>query len=182
MREVVFTYGRFNPPTRGHEMMIQSMINRGKNTFVVVSHTHNKKKNPLNPNDKIDTLKKMFPTGVQFDHSSKERQLPRIIGELREKYDILTMVVGSNRKESFQRAFKDIDRFVVAGGNRTNNESNISGIKATYVREAAVKGNKDRFKRLMSDKLKNDDLERLSKSIYDTLTDTTKNMRKVLKK
>ena len=179
MKEVVFTYGRFNPPTRGHEMMIQKMKGIGKDTLVVVSHTQNKKKNPLNPDEKLSILRKMFPN-VMFDQSSKERQLGAIIGELKNKYNRLTMVVGSNRVNSFSRAFKDVDRFVVAGGERTDNETNISGIKATFARNAAVKGQKDRFKTLMSNKLDNDDLSRIARSIHDTLTETTKRARKVI--
>ena len=180
MKEVVFTYGRFNPPTRGHEMMIQKMKDLGKDTLVVVSHTQNKKKNPLNPSEKIMVLKKMFPRDIMFDQSSKDRQLVSIIRELKDKYNNLTMVVGSNRLDSFTRAFKDVNKFIVAGDDRTNNETNISGIKATFARNAAMKGQKNRFKSLMSNKLDNDDLDRIAKSIHDILSETTKRVRKVI--
>ena len=54
---VVFTFGRFNPPTVGHEkliMAVQSVArSKGADFFVYPSHSQDPKKNPLNQTTKI---------------------------------------------------------------------------------------------------------------------------------
>ena len=44
MESVVFTYGRFNPPHKGHRLMIKYMIETARKTnkkpVIVVSHSY----------------------------------------------------------------------------------------------------------------------------------------------
>ena len=46
---VVFTFGRFNPPTTGHEKLIQKVakVARGDDFYIFPSHSQNPKKDPL---------------------------------------------------------------------------------------------------------------------------------------
>jgi len=57
---VVFTYGRFNPPHKGHKMMIERIVKLAKKLnkkpVVVVSHSTGTEKNPMNVNEKIKIL------------------------------------------------------------------------------------------------------------------------------
>ena len=60
----VFTFGRFNPPTVGHEKLITAVQNvsrtSGGDFFVYPSHSQDSKKNPLDQSTKIRYMKKMF--------------------------------------------------------------------------------------------------------------------------
>src|SRR6056300_2024472 len=72
--DVVFTYGRFNPPHLGHKMMIEEIINKARKMkkipVVIVSHTTGNPRNPLSVNNKLRILRHWFPE-VTFLSSSK---------------------------------------------------------------------------------------------------------------
>ena len=62
-KTVYFTLGRLNPPTRGHEMLLDKLAAAaGKNPYrIYLSKSNDPKKNPLSYNDKIKFSRKMFP-------------------------------------------------------------------------------------------------------------------------
>lgn len=51
MKTAVFAFGRFNPPTIGHEKLINAVIavtqREGGTAFIYGSHTQDSRKNPL---------------------------------------------------------------------------------------------------------------------------------------
>ena len=62
----VFTFGRFNPPTIGHEKVMEALAaeqkkNAGSMMYVYASQSQNAKKDPLPYAKKIAYMKKMFP-------------------------------------------------------------------------------------------------------------------------
>ena len=61
---VVFAFGRMNPPTIGHKVVVDKVLSeaasRGADHFIFVSKTQDTKKNPLSQKSKIDYLKKLF--------------------------------------------------------------------------------------------------------------------------
>ena len=63
VKEAVFTFGRFNPPTTGHEKLLDAVTKvAGRNKyFVYASHSNDAKKNPLDYKSKIKFMRKMFP-------------------------------------------------------------------------------------------------------------------------
>ena len=65
VKEVVFTYGRFQPPTAGHAKLFQkleSMHSPTTDVYAFVSHTTDPpKKNPLTAYQKVKFIKKMHP-------------------------------------------------------------------------------------------------------------------------
>ena len=67
---VVFAFGRMNPPTIGHQKLIDRVITMAKRVkglpVLYVSATQDRRKNPLSVKQKIDYLKKMYPTGIQI--------------------------------------------------------------------------------------------------------------------
>ena len=46
-KKVSFTFGRFNPPTTGHEKLIKALAAQGGTIMVFPSQTQDPKKNPL---------------------------------------------------------------------------------------------------------------------------------------
>ena len=62
MSKLVFAFGRFNPPTIGHEVLMnKAKAVGGKDYRIYVSKSQDRKKNPLTYKDKIKYLKKIFP-------------------------------------------------------------------------------------------------------------------------
>ena len=202
---IVFTYGRFNPPHKGHEMMIQQIINTAKNVkgtpVIIVSHSQNtkrpprnleKNKNPLSVNNKMSILRKMFP-GVSFQHSSKNRQLKNIVPNFGNNW---IMFHGNNRfnEKNGQSGFAYLlgnkpynkSRFKSSGNRDPNAEGqNITGASATAVRRAAAAGNVNRVKGMMSNKLSNENIRAITKKIknlYNPASPTAKRARRTPKR
>ena len=63
MSTCYFTFGRFNPPTIGHEKLIRAVQKEAGSAdwFIIPSQTHKKPKDPLPYDYKAETMKKMFP-------------------------------------------------------------------------------------------------------------------------
>lgn len=60
---VVFTFGRFNPPTTGHAKLVDKLKKEaggGYQPMLFSSHSNDKKKNPLDHKVKVRYLKKFF--------------------------------------------------------------------------------------------------------------------------
>jgi nicotinic acid mononucleotide adenylyltransferase len=59
---IVFAYGRFNPPTTGHEKLIQKVVSvAGSNDYrIYPSHSQNPKRDPLPQALKTAYMRKMF--------------------------------------------------------------------------------------------------------------------------
>ena len=60
-KSIAFTFGRFNPPTTGHEKLIKKVASVRADTFkIFLSRSEDAKKNPLSPRSKLDHMRKMF--------------------------------------------------------------------------------------------------------------------------
>lgn len=150
----VFTYGRFNPPHKGHKMMIQSIVDLAKKTkkrpVVVVSHSVGNSKNPLNVNEKIKILRSWFPN-VTFMSSSKNRSIAKIAENFT---STSLMVVGQNRGKAF--AFLPFNKVTLQRPN--------SAPSATKARQSAVRGNKNAFKNITGYNLTNNLRNKITKT------------------
>ena len=162
-KKAIFTYGRMNPPTKGHESLIKTLLKNSKkegaDPFIVITHTQNKKKNPLTAAEKKNILEKMFPNVPVLSTSKSEPNPNYIINKLKSKgYDNIQMMVGSDRLNSFG--------FVKAPV-RSGGERGPSSISATKVRAAAL--NNKNIKPLMSNKLSNKNLKNIKNKIVNRL-------------
>ena len=102
--KVVFTFGRFNPPTVGHGKLIDALKKAsggGYAPLVYMSHSQDPKKNPLDYNTKYKWMKKFFGKKVGVVNSNS-RQVFQIVTELYSRgcRDV-RMVVGSDRVREF---------------------------------------------------------------------------------
>ena len=64
MKTLTFVFGRFQPPTRGHERLLVTAheIAGGEELRIYPSRTHDRKKNPLTPEQKHHFLRLAFPS------------------------------------------------------------------------------------------------------------------------
>jgi len=160
----VFTFGRFNPPTTGHEKLIDALAkqqskNGGSLMYVYPSHSQDAKKNPLPHARKIAYMKKMFRKYARNIITSKSRNVFDIAVELHNKgHRAIVMVVGSDRVQEFDRllnqyngvegkhgyyGFDDIR--VVSAGERDPDAEGVEGMSASKMRAAAAQGDFDSF-------------------------------------
>ena len=58
---IAFAFGRFNPPTIGHEKLINKVKSQSLNYKVYLSRSEDPRKNPLSPREKLTVMKNMFP-------------------------------------------------------------------------------------------------------------------------
>jgi hypothetical protein len=62
MPKAAFCFGRMNPPTLGHKLVMEKTIAEGgKNAYIFLSNSQDAKDNPLDPATKAEFIKKMYP-------------------------------------------------------------------------------------------------------------------------
>ena len=161
----VFTFGRFNPPTTGHEKLIDALAreqkkNPGAPMYVFPSHSNDPKKNPLPHALKVSYMKKMFRKYAKNITVSKARNVFEVATFLHDKgHKAVVMVVGSDRVDEFDRLLNEYNGVkgrhgyygfdsisVVSAGERDPDAEGVEGMSASKMRAAAVDGDYDSFK------------------------------------
>ena len=175
---VVFTFGRFNPPTTGHAKLVDKLkkaSSGGYNVLLFTSHSNDKKKNPLSHKQKISYLRKFFGRIVV---DADARTVFDICNELqKQKYTHIRMVVGSDRIREFENLinkyngvkarhgfykFEEIE--IISAGERDADSDDVSGMSASKLRGYAEADDFDNFKKGVPTKNKKD-IENLYKDI-----------------
>ena len=164
-KTAVFTFGRMNPPTIGHEKLInkiKDVANKHRaDWFVYLSSSQDSKKNPLSFDRKIFYARKMFGRDVNQKNFPKEPTALHAASALHDKgYKKLVMVVGSDRVGQFEKLLKQYNGVdnkphgyynfdtidVVSAGERDPDAEGVEGMSASKLRGFAVKGNFSDFK------------------------------------
>jgi len=161
----VFTFGRFNPPTTGHEKLLDAVATQAKKNpgapyYVFASHSENAKKDPLPYAKKVAYMKKMFPKHSRNIVVDKARNVFEIAVSLHNKgHKSIVMVVGSDRVAEFDSllnkyngvearhgyyGFDNIE--VVSAGERDPDAEGVTGMSASKMRAAASTNDFDQFK------------------------------------
>jgi hypothetical protein len=113
IKEIIVTFGRFNPPTRGHEENIEAIADmaKGKTFKIYASQSEDPKKNPLPYKEKIDFMRKMFPKygrNIIFDRDIKNI-FDIATNAYDEGYTRFTVAVGSDRVKEFKTLLQKYD-------------------------------------------------------------------------
>ena len=149
--DVTFTFGRFNPPTIGHEKLMDATQKIGRNYRVYASHTQDANKNPLDYKTKVKYMKRMFPTHSRKIKLDTVRTAIDVAVKLHDEgFKNLTMVVGSDRVREFKKLLDDYNgkearhgfyKFetinVKSAGERDPDAEGVSGMSASKMRKAA---------------------------------------------
>ena len=161
-KTAVFSFGRLNPPTIGHQKLLQKIIqtSRKENGYacLFVSISQDAKKNPLSASKKITYIKKMFPKEAGKIQIKDSHTVLDALVELNDKYDRLVMVVGSDRVGDFKSLlnkyngvdsqhgyYKYEDIQIVSAGERDPDAEGASGMSASKMRAAAASGDYESF-------------------------------------
>lgn len=181
-RVVYFSFGRMNPPTIGHEKLLDKLSSvSGKNPYrLYLSQSQDPKKNPLSYKDKIKFARKMFPKHSRsILNSPNIKNVMDIANKLYEEGNRkIVMVVGSDRVSEFQKLldnyngkkarhgfynFEDIR--VISAGERDPDSEGVSGMSASKMREAASNNDFVKFSQGLPKNLSNKDSKELFNSV-----------------
>ena len=160
-REIAFTFGRFNPPTVGHEKLIKKVASASSAFKIFLSRSEDKKKNPLSPRTKLTHMKFMFPKYSRNIEISNTNMILDIASKLHKQgYTAIKMVVGSDRVREFEtilkkyngernrHGFYDFETIkVISAGERDPDAEGVSGMSASKMRSAAEKDDIQTFKK-----------------------------------
>ena len=171
-KRAVFTFGRFNPPTTGHQKLIDAVKNTAKKQggehHIFASHSQDKAKNPLGFDEKVGFMKKMYPkTNINSSHTvrtvldaAKSLQARGVTHG--------TLVVGSDRVDEFHNLLSKYNKHpsdpdydpkkhfhiphlsVVSAGQRDPDAEGVEGMSASKMRGHATAGNFEEFSKGVS--------------------------------
>ena len=150
-------FGRFNPPTTGHEKLLDTVASSSDDgDYVIVpSRSQDKKKNPLDADQKVAVMRQMFP-----NHSERIVNDPqnRTIFDVLKKahmdgYAGVRIVGGADRQKEFDKLINnynglkyDFDTVEVrSAGDRDPDSEGIEGMSASKQRKYAAENDFDNF-------------------------------------
>lgn len=155
-KSVVFAFGRFNPPTNGHEKLMDKVASVAKGGVyrIYPSQSQDPKKNPLSFDEKVKFMRKMFPKHARniIADKSIKTAIDVLVKLHDEGYTQVSMVVGSDRVTEFDTLlnkyngvkgrhgyfnFKDGVQ-IVSAGERDPDADDVSGMSASKLRAAAA--------------------------------------------
>jgi hypothetical protein len=151
---VVIVFGRFNPPTIGHEKLLNKAAKEAeKNGYelrIYPSRSQDKKKNPLDADAKINYMRQMFPkyAGNIVDDANSKTIFNVMIGANEEGHKNMKIMVGADRLGEFQglshKYNGDLYNYdnleVVSAGDRDPDAEGAEGMSASKLRLAASEG------------------------------------------
>ena len=152
-------FGRFNPPTVGHEKLLKSAqkASEGGDLKIYPSRTQDPKKNPLDPDMKISYMKKMFPDFEEniINDAEMKSIFNVLIAASESGYENVNIVVGSDRQAEFENLAQkyngelyDFDLIrVISAGVRDADAEGVEGMSASKMRKAVMDDDYESFRR-----------------------------------
>tara|TARA_R110000765_G_scaffold391698_1_gene484676 strand:+ start:49 stop:690 length:642 start_codon:yes stop_codon:yes gene_type:complete len=162
-KSLTTAFGRFNPPTIGHEKLIRAVeaAASGGDFRIYASQSQDKLKNPIDYSEKINFMREMFPeyeNNIVYD--VKIKTIFDILTQAyNDGYTQFTLVVGSDRVPAFSELIKKYNGVegkhgfydfvdgleVVSAGERDPDSEGVEGMSASKMREAATKDDFQEF-------------------------------------
>lgn len=183
----VMTYMRANPPTAGHETVVNKVLDIAKQTGgshgVILSHSQDASKNPLSPAQKLKHAKRAFPNAnvevasddaptilhhAAIAHNNGVQNFHVVVGQDRvgQFNKLLNDYNGKESKHGYYN-FKSI--IVHSAGDRDPDAEGVTGISGTKMRAAAKAGDAATFhsgaSSAMSEKHRNDMMRDVQKGM-----------------
>ena len=151
---LTIVFGRFNPPTIGHEktLNVAKKVSVGGDVKIYPSRTQDPKKNPLDPDMKISYMKKIFPKFE--DNIINDPDMKTIFDVLvtanEDGYENVNIVVGSDRQAEFENLAQKYNEELYNFGLirvRDADAEGVEGMSASKMRKAVIDGDFDSFRR-----------------------------------
>ena len=170
-------FGRFNPPTVGHEKLLGAARKAaaGGALKIYPSRSQDAKKNPLDPDMKISYMKKMFPD--YEEEIVNDAEMKSIFDVLKtadaDGFKNVNIIVGADRQAEFENLatkyngeLYDFDNIrVISAGVRDADAAGVEGMSASKLRKAVADDDFKSFKTGMPKGVKDADTQ----AIFDAV-------------
>ena len=182
-------FGRFNPPTIGHEKLLGAARKAaaGGALKIYPSRSQDAKKNPLDPDMKVSYMKKMFPD--YEEEIVNDAEMKTIFDVLKtaeaDGFKNVNIIVGADRQAEFENLAQkyngDLYNFdlirVISAGVRDSDAEGVEGMSASKMRKAVQDDDFDAFKRGTPKGLKDADAQ----AVFDAVRTGMKQKKKKVK-
>ena len=166
----VFAFGRFNPPTIGHEKLIQKVQSMTKQVngkgYIFLAHTGGTQKDPIDFTTKLSYLRQHFQADKNLSFGDQRANtIIKVMKVLQaEGRTRVIMIAGDDRVMQFQKLLNqyngqptkagdveyEFDEIqVVSAGQRDPDAEDITGVSASKARELAIKGQEHEFSKMV---------------------------------
>ena len=154
-------FGRFNPPTIGHQQLMDVAANAASGDedgqyLIFPSRSQDKKKNPLDPDTKIDYMQRFYPThaGNIINDPNTKTIFDVLKMAHNDGYTNVRIVGGADRVKEFEKLsnnyngqlyqFDNIE--VISAGERDPDAKGVEGVSASRMRLAAAENDFKTFR------------------------------------
>jgi len=152
VKTAVAAFGRMNPPTIGHEKLVNAIKKVPGDHFLFLSHTQNHKTDPLSFDQKTQFASAFFPS-VNIGDSSVRTIIDMMKKLSADGYKKVVYVAGSDRVDSFEQLLNkyngteyNFDSIsVVNAGARDPDAEGAEGMSASKMRDAVARDNFEEF-------------------------------------
>ena len=170
VKTVTVNWGRFNPPTIGHEKLLDISMKKGTGDHrVYTSQTSGNTKNPLDWKTKIKYMRKVFPKHAR--HILMDKKVKTIwdvaVTAYKDGYTEFELVVGDDRHQEFVKLLDDFNGVkakhgfyefdvidVMSAGVRDPDAEGAEGMSASKMRAAAKDNDLIKFTKGLPKKFK----------------------------
>ena len=180
---VTVAFGRFNPPTIGHQKLFDiAKKTAGKGALKIYpSRSQDAKKNPLDSDTKHDYLQKMFPDHAEnIINDANSRTIFDVLKQAYEDgHSSVQIVVGGDRQAEFEKLSQEYNGKLydfsaietISAGERDEKKGGAEGMSASKMRKAATskdeKAGFEEFKKGLPKSFLED--EKLAKQLFNTV-------------
>lgn len=155
---VVVTWGRYNPPTKGHELVFNeaaSLANSlGYDLQIHATQTQANDRNPLPYGLKLEYLRELFPRYRSYiveDGEGTKTTIQKIFRACELEFNNFVLIVGEDRVEAFtelltekmESTFRQVE--VWSAGERDADSDDIKGVSSSKLRAMALKSDLNNF-------------------------------------
>jgi hypothetical protein len=171
-------FGRFNPPTVGHEKLLNTIsqtAGKGGQYRIYPSRSEDPKKNPLPAGEKVQYMRKAFPQHANaIVDDEKTKTIFDVLKAADAKgYSSVNIVVGSDRVKEFENLANkyngqlyNFDKInIVSAGERNADAQGVEGMSASKLRKAALDGDFASFRSGVSKNLD----DKTTRQLFDTI-------------
>ena len=174
---MTIVFGRFNPPTVGHKKLLDTAkkASGGGQLRIYPSRYQDSKKNPLEPEQKVEVMGKMFPDYAT--HIVNDPNAKTIFDALKQAYDDgfnnVKIVVGDDRLSEFDKLSQNYNGKLynfgnletISAGERDPDGEGVEGMSASKMRLAAAENDFDSFRKGIPTSLD----DKITKQLFNTV-------------
>ena len=161
---------------------ISKTAGKGGEYKIYPSRTQDSKKNPLNPSDKVEYMRKAFPDHADsiVDDDKTKTIFDVLKSAYGKGYSTVNVVVGSDRVKEFENLANkyngqlyNFDKInIVSAGERSSDAKGVEGMSASKLRKAAMDGDYKTFRSGISKALDDKSAKKLFNTVRNSMKKT----------